>query len=246
MESQRNKRSTTIGNYIRKKIKHTWKENKKIFLFFIFVVTPVKSVLADWNWVPTGSMNPTILEGDMVYVNKAAYDLRVPLTMKRVKRWADPARGDIVIFFSPQDDLRVVKRVIGVPGDELEMKNHALYLNGEKLAYEQIPAANLSGLNPKLSGETIFATEHLPTHDHAIMLTPKLTQHTQLNQISKMKIPEGKYFIIGDNRDNSLDSRSYGFVDRDLIIGKATHVICSFNIFDHYLPRLDRFFSKLK
>ncbi len=234
-----------LGQKITDKVKFVWKENKKLILFMVFVMTPVKSVLADWNWVPTGSMNPTILEGDMVYVNKAAYDLRVPLTMKRVAQWADPERGDIVVFFSPQDGTRIVKRVVGIPGDEVEMRNHALYLNGTKLDYEILANAKVDGLNPDLLGETIFATENLPDQPHSIMLTPRLTNQTKLNQISKTVVPAGHYFIIGDNRDNSLDSRTYGFVNRNLIVGKATHVICSFDIFDHYLPRLERFFSKL-
>lgn len=226
-------------------MKSFWKENKKIILFIVFVMTPVKSVLADWNWVPSGSMNPTILEGDLVYVNKAAYDLRVPLTMKRITEWADPERGDIVVFFSPVDGIRIVKRVIGVPGDTIEMRNHALFLNGEKLEYEMQASDTYEGLNPDLLGETIFATENLPDQPHTIMLTPRLTNQTQLDEFSKVVVPEGEYFIIGDNRDNSMDSRSYGFVNRKLIVGKATHVICSFDIFDYYLPRLERFFSKL-
>jgi len=234
-----------LGQKITEVVRCFWKENKKLILFMVFVMTPVKSVLADWNWVPTGSMNPTILEGDMVYINKAAYDLRVPLTMKRVTQWADPERGDVVVFFSPQDGTRIVKRVVGIPGDEIGMRNHALYLNGTKLAYEIMTNPKVDGLKPDLVGETIFATENLPDQPHSIMLTPRLTNQTQLNQISKTVVPEGKYFIIGDNRDNSLDSRTYGFVNRNLIIGKATHVICSFDLFDYYLPRLERFFSKL-
>ena len=82
--------------------------------------------MADLNWVPTGSMNPTILEGDCLLVNKAAYDLRVPLTFQRVARWAEPERGDIVICFSPTDGTRLVKRVIGLPGDTLELRDNDL------------------------------------------------------------------------------------------------------------------------
>ncbi len=240
----------SIGNKVwsvsKQKVTAFWKENKKFLLICAFVVTPIKSVLADWNWVPTGSMNPTIMEGDLVYVDKAAYDLRVPLTMKRIAKWADPERGDIVVFFSPQDGVRIVKRVIGVPGDELEIVNHVVYLNGGKLSYEVLPTKDSASFKPDLKGEVLFAEENLPNHSHEIMLTPRLTQNTKLANLSKTTLPEGKYFIIGDNRDNSLDSRTYGFVDRDLIVGKVSHVIASFNTFNYCIPRCERFFSKLK
>ncbi len=113
-----------------KKLVHRlWKEWRITFLFIVLVVIPVKSSLADWNWVPTGSMNPTILEGDLIYVNKMAYDLRVPLTLHRLAEWSDPERGDIVICFSPDDGTRLVKRVIGRPGETVEMRDNTLFLN---------------------------------------------------------------------------------------------------------------------
>jgi len=108
---------------IRKFVQRLWKEWRITVLFIVFVVIPVKSSLADWNWVPTGSMNPTILEGDLIYVNKVAYDLRFPLTDYRLARWSDPERGDIVICFSPEDGTRLVKRVVGLPGETVEMRN---------------------------------------------------------------------------------------------------------------------------
>ena len=86
-----------------------WKEYRSIVILVVFVIIPVKSSLADWNWVPTGSMNPTILEGDLIFVNKAAYDLRIPLTLHRLAKWSDPQRGDIVVCFSPEDGIRLVK-----------------------------------------------------------------------------------------------------------------------------------------
>ncbi|MFH1719525.1 MAG: signal peptidase I, partial [Planctomycetota bacterium] len=95
---------------VKKFICGMWKECRFVVLFTILVVVPVKSSLADWNWVPTGSMKPTILEGDLIYVNKVAYDLRFPLTMHRIARWSDPQRGDVVVCFSPDDGTRLVKR----------------------------------------------------------------------------------------------------------------------------------------
>jgi signal peptidase I len=93
-----------------------WKEWWKTAAIIVFVIIPLKSSIADWNWVPSGSMNPTILEGDLIYVDKLAYDLRFPLTFNRLAEWSKPQRGDIVVCFSPDDGTRLVKRVIGLPG----------------------------------------------------------------------------------------------------------------------------------
>src|SRR5436189_3492651 len=108
----------------------------KPFVFIVLIVLSFRSSIADWNDVPTGSMKPTILEGDLVFVNKLAYDLKVPFTLWRLGEWSDPQRGDIVVFFSPKDGTRLVKRVIAGPGDTLEMKNNVLLLNGQRMDYQ--------------------------------------------------------------------------------------------------------------
>ena len=101
-----------MNRKVKQFIYKTWKEWRVTIFFIIFVIIPVKSSLADWNWVPTGSMNPTILEGELVFINKTAYDLRFPLTSYRLAKWSDPERGDIVICFSPEDETRLIKRII--------------------------------------------------------------------------------------------------------------------------------------
>src|SRR5688500_9436389 len=105
------------------------------FAFVVLVLCSVRSSIADWNDVPTGSMNPTILEGDRIFVNKLAYDLKVPFTGWRVAEWGGPRRGDIVIFYSPADGVRLVKRVVAVPGDTVQMIDNRLLLNGVPAAY---------------------------------------------------------------------------------------------------------------
>src|SRR3954452_318703 len=100
------------------------------FLVILLIVSSMRSALADWNDVPTGSMKPTIQEGDRVVVNKLAYDLKVPFTTIKVFKWSNPKRGDIVVLFSPVDGVRLVKRVIAVPGDRVAMLNNQLYVNG--------------------------------------------------------------------------------------------------------------------
>src|SRR5881398_1994769 len=102
----------------------------RVFLIMILVVSSLRSALADWNDVPTGSMKPTIQEGDRVVVNKLAYDLKIPFTTIEIAKWSDPKRGDIVVLFSPLDGTRLVKRVIAVPGDRIEMRDNQLFVDG--------------------------------------------------------------------------------------------------------------------
>src|ERR1041384_2865762 len=121
---------------LRSRAGHYWRKEIRPLLLLALVVFAIRSSLADWNDVPTGSMNPTILEGDRVYVNKLAYDLKVPFTTRHIAEWSNPQRGDIVVFFSPYDGQRLVKRVIGLPGDLLELRNNVLILNGQPVAYQ--------------------------------------------------------------------------------------------------------------
>lgn len=221
----------------------SWKECRATILFIVLVVIPVKSSLADWNWVPTGSMNPTILEGDLIYVDKIAYDLRVPLTLRRLAKWSDPQRGDIVVCFSPDDGVRLVKRVIGLPGETVEMKNNVLFINGEPVSYAKADPTYEESLPGDLRDYCIVATENLDGSAHAVMSIPSILAKRSFGPTT---VPAGNYFVMGDNRDRSRDSRFFGFVDRAQIVGQAKGVIGSFDITDKYQPRLKRFFASLK
>lgn len=228
---------------VKKYLHRLWKEWRIPLFFIVFVVIPVKSSLADWNWVPTGSMNPTILEGDLIYVNKIAYDLRIPLTMHRLAKWSDPKRGDIIICFSPDDGVRLVKRVIGLPGDTIEMKNNTLSLNGESVGYTKIGWNDTKLLSGKRRVKCVLAIEDLDGVAHSVMSIPSIQA---MRSFGPVTVPQGSYFIMGDNRDSSRDSRYFGFVDRESIIGQAKGVIGSFDITDKYQPRFKRFFESLK
>ena len=228
---------------MKKYLHRLWKEWRIPLFFVVFVVIPVKSSLADWNWVPTGSMNPTILEGDLIYVNKIAYDLRIPLTMHRLAKWSDPQRGDIVICFSPEDGVRLVKRVIGLPGDTIEMKNNTLFLNGEPLGYTKIGRDFTELPSGKRKVRCILASEDLGGITHTVMSIPAIQA---MRSFGPVKVSKGSYFVLGDNRDSSRDSRYFGFVDRESIVGKAKGIIGSFDITDKYQPRFGRFFESLK
>ena len=234
----------TLRTKARDYLKQQWRQWRGTILFFTFVVIPVKSSLADANWVPTGSMNPTILEGDMVCVNKMAYDLRIPLTLHSLKHFSDPQRGDISVLFSPDEGTRVVKRVIGLPGDEISMTHNVLHINGEPLVYSELPPEATRDLEDDLREASIFAEEHLGECRHAVMSIPSIP--SDLRSFSSISIPKDHYFVMGDNRDNSLDSRVYGLVHRKQFVGRAHRVVVSFNILDKCQPRLGRFFKGLE
>ena len=226
-----------------KLVQRTWRQWRLTVFFIVFIVIPAKSSLADWYWVPTGSMNPTILEGDMIFVNKAAYDLRFPLTLYRAAQWSEPERGDIVVCFSPEDGTRLVKRVIGLPGDTLEMKDNRLVINSRPVRYSNPDREHACELSPDLQGPCVLATEHLEGADHLVMAVPALPARRDYGPLA---IPAGYYFVLGDNRDCSRDSRFFGLVERKLIVGKAKGTVVSFDITDKYQPRLKRFFEPLQ
>ena len=227
-----------------------WKKRFSLFwkgwgwslVITILVVTSFRSAIADWNDVPTGSMKPTILEGDRIFVNKLAYDLKFPFTTWKLAQWDNPERGDIVVFFSPKDGKRLVKRVIGVPGDEIGMWKNQLILNGVPLKYTLLEQSFIQQLPPEQQKTHLFFEERLQERQHPVMFTP---QHPSIISFKPIKIPEEHYFMMGDNRDNSADSRFFGFVERGQIVGRATNVVLSLDYDNYYLPRWQRFFSKL-
>lgn len=219
-----------------------WQQEIRPLLVLVLILFSIRSSLADWNEVPTGSMKPTILEGDRIYVNKLAYDLKVPFTTWHLAEWSNPQRGDIVVFFSPKDDTRLVKRVIGLPGDAVELRNEQLVIDGKPVAYAAL-STQISGQLPESESQhSIFATEELSAHPHAVMSIPNIPAKRSFGPVV---VPEGQYFMIGDNRDNSFDSRFFGTVERKRIVGKATEVVLSLNKKNYWLPRSQRFFRPL-
>ena len=212
-----------IKSWTRKKIQ----ENKG-FIIFIFLMVVFRSAVADWNDVPTGSMKPTIVEGDRILVNKLAYDIRIPLTHVSLKKLADPERGDIIIFDSEASGKRLVKRVIGVPGDQIALVNNQLIINGKPLSYDTL----------NNDEQYIYKSESLTTTPHTIQVTQ---YGSALSNFDTVKVPEGQYLAMGDNRDHSADSRVIGFVPRNEIVGKSNKVVVSFNYDNYFLPRKERF-----
>jgi signal peptidase I len=221
-----------------------WEWLRPLILLLV-VLMSFRSAVADWNDVPTGSMKPTILEGDRVFVNKIAYDLRVPFTTLRVAEWGHPERGDIVVLLSPENGRRLIKRVVGTPGDLLALRRNQLYVNGEPARYEPIEGEIRARLRSDRSLERRLAWEGIGGERHPVMVTPEL--HTPWEDFGPITVPDGQYWMMGDNRDESRDSRVIGSVPRELILGRAVGVAFSIDK-DQGFPflRPGRFFEGLE
>ena len=223
--------------------RYLWRSWIKPLAFAGAIIFPLKSAVADWNWVPSGSMRPTILEGELVLINKLAYDLKVPFTTHHLAAWGDPARGDVVVCFSPADGRRLVKRVVGLPGDRITVVGAQLLVNGESMTYA--PAGDLwyHHLTPIEHQEIRVAEEVLGKVHHPVIVTGADLSSAALGR--DYVVPPGQYFMMGDNRDRSFDSRYFGSVAREQIVGRAAGVVLSFDPDHAFLPRTDRCFNSL-
>ncbi len=201
-------------------IKENW-----AFLLFALVLFASRSSFADWYLVPTGSMLPTILEGDRIFVDKMAYRLEVPFTDIEIMQTGQPKRGDIVVFNSEKASNRLVKRLIGVPGDRIAMLDNKLIINGEKITYED-------------NENELLKTEYLGNVAYIVQFMPAAEAR---DNFAEVIVPEGHYLVLGDNRNNSADSRYYGFVPAIEIQGKVNKVLVSLDPENYYLPRKERF-----
>ncbi len=219
-----------------------WRNWCQPILVVVVVLCSFRSAVADWNDVPTGSMKPSILIGDRIFVNKLAYDLKVPFTTIHLAKWGDPERGDLVVLFSPEDGTRLVKRVVGLPGDVVAMRDNLLILNDEPVSYSRLDADSVEQIEAAERGKYDFALEALGTHDHPVMSTPRIVARRSFEPV--VLGPE-EYWVMGDNRDQSKDSRYWGVASRDSIVGRVSRVVFSVNSERYYLPRLDRFFRRI-
>jgi signal peptidase I len=218
-----------------------WVRTNKSFLMFLCLIGIFRSAVAELNGIPSGSMRPNLLEGDVIIVNRAAYNLKLPLTDVVLARLGDPVRGDVVTFHSPKDGTRLVKRLIALPGDVVEMRNERLVINGKAADYE------VEGtVREPVGGEKVDAVrldETVAGQRHRIQLIPEVDAARSFGPVT---IPKDQYLMLGDNRDNSADSRFIGLVPRDLLIGRAERVLVSADYQGNWMPRTDRFGMSLR
>lgn len=210
----------------------------KGFLCFLLGMLLIRSAVADWYGVPSASMYPTLLIGDRILSDRLAYDVKLPFTDIILHHIADPKRGDIVTFSSPEDGVRLVKRLIGLPGDVVEMRDEQLVINGVPLAYGLAGHALRGHVVPGYVGRQVIVKEILPVEPHAVLWLP---DRLALRSFGPLTVPPGQYLMLGDNRDDSKDSRYIGFVPRALLTGRVSRVMFSLDPQRYYLPRISRF-----
>ncbi len=219
----------------------TWFRANRSFLIVLLLFGLVRTALADWNPIPSGSMRPTLLEGDVVLVNRVAYALKVPLTDISILRTGEPRRGDVVTFTSPRDGVRLIKRLVAVPGDVVEMRADRLFINGQPAQYDGMTQVQ----EPLADGETTPALRSRESISGARREVQFLPEVAARRDFGPRVVPPDSYFMLGDNRDNSADSRYIGFVPRRLLIGRAHHVLVSANIKGNWMPRFERFGERI-
>ena len=220
-----------------------WREQRGLLLFLLCFGV-LRTAVADWNPVPSGSMRPTILEGDVVLVNRLAYDLKLPLTDHILLPLGEPRRGDIAVFSSPQDGTRLIKRIVGLPGDLVELRQGRLYLNGEAATYDQ-GETRAETVLPGLMLNARRERETLGGHARTVQWLPGLRGDGSAD-FGPLRVPEGHFFMMGDNRDDSADSRVIGPVPRERLNGRAHHILVSADIKDRWQPRFARWGAALR
>jgi signal peptidase I len=186
-------------------------EYAKSFFPVLAVVLVLRSFIIEPFQIPSGSMIPTLLVGDYILVNKFSYGLRLPVLGTKIVEIGEPERGDVMVFFPPHKDIYFIKRVIGLPGDHISYKNKQLTINGK--AAEQVLLAELPAINPQYQ----LISENLTGFEH---LSHKAKGYNSSGDFS-ITVQPGHYWMMGDNRDNSSDSRVWGQVPEDRIVGKA-------------------------
>ena len=186
-------------------------ENAKALTPVLAVVFVIRSFLYEPFQIPSASMEQTLLTGDFILVNKYTYGIRLPVWRTKVLDNNEPERGDVMVFFPPHEDRYFIKRVIGVPGDLVEYRDKVLYINGEEQPQQLIPGPR----------RALFQQyqETLDGHTHLIQ---RLVSAPADN--FKQQVPPGYYFMMGDNRDRSMDSRRWGMVPEERIVGKAVAI----------------------
>lgn len=187
-------------------------EYSKSFFPVLFVVFVLRSFIVEPFQIPSPSMVPTLEVGDFILVNKFTYGIRLPVIRTKVVNINQPKRGDVMVFFPPHEKRYFIKRVVGLPGDTITYRNNQLFINGEKIAEELQARLPVSRPQYEIYQETLGGVEHQ---------TIKSLNPLRHGANASYTVPEGHYFMMGDNRNNSSDSRVWGTVPEENIVGKA-------------------------
>jgi signal peptidase I len=191
-------------------------EISRSFFPVILAVLVIRSFIAEPFRIPSQSMMPTLLQGDFILVNKFSYGLRLPISGTKVLDLGAPARGDVIVFHYPEDpSVDFIKRVVGVGGDHVVYRDKVLSVNGELMAQQPDGAYSGERSSARMNGAS-QRIENLAGVSHRVLVLP-----TEFDQPFEFTVPQGQYFVMGDNRDNSRDSRFWGTVPDHNLVGKA-------------------------
>ena len=202
-----------------------------------------RSSVLDWNQVSTESMSPTIIEGDRVLVEKSAYDFALPFTSWKAIEIKNPSRGEIVIFKKQGSSQLLIKRIVGLPEETIEIVNNKVIVNKVQAHYKPLQRESFNHLDLYTRTKNEFELEIFEDAEHSIMIQKKNDHAFAASK--PLYIPAGYYYVLGDNRDSSIDSRNIGLIQREQILGKGQTIAFSLDYSNFYIPRKDRFLRDL-
>jgi len=205
-------------------------EYAQSFFPVLLLVLVIRSFIFEPFRIPSGSMKPTLVEGDFIFVKKFSYGLRLPVVEAKIFETGSPKRGDVVVFRLPSDpSINYIKRVVGLPGDKVDFRRHRLTINGQLI--------DVKATDEFFEGATVYSEDLLGRVHDTLILRPSYSTGDKT-----YIVPDGHYFMMGDNRDNSSDSRVIGFVDEQYLVGEAVRVWMHFG----NMPILDRIGTKIR
>lgn len=215
-------------------------EYARTFFPIILVVLVLRAFIAEPFRIPSGSMMPTLLPGDFILVNKYTYGVRLPVTNYKMIDMGEPQRGDIAVFRFPKNlSLDYIKRIVGLPGDKIAYRDKQIFINGEPVPQEWLGRYTGPGKDLPTAGNSLHI-EQLDDVRHKILL-----RNSQPAIDGQYTVPRGHYFVMGDNRDNSNDSRFWGFVPEENLIGEAIMIWMNWDPV-HNTVRWDRIGSSIE